>query len=597
MPKKGGPQRSARDIQTPASDRESTSPKPETSAATKDPATTAPATTAPATTAPATKTPATTAPATTAPAATAPAATAPATIAPANTGKTARFNRDPTRQDDFAPGEISDNHDSNDETDSDLENESDQDAPIEHRPNDVGRWVKDLIRSKAAGTSVKGIEQYFIEGGLNNPTLDEECIAFFQGLNQEIRAANEKHDAIDLDNGVINERYYVDMCRTWQAAHDKAKFKNDMEGAWDAFNKTHALIRMFNKRHYLPKGWNISQAWTANDLKCENPKMIDDSDDAASLSGAENQQAGTLKNESESEDEATYLEELQDLDDLEDLDALEARTKNEQRRMSSGKVLYWWPKGTGSQTFIRYGDRHTPIYRIRAGSHQSYNRHEVDCVLTTKTRGNVKRIRMRNGLEEEYWKWDRRQIKNILGVGWKLSEDDENDLDPLALLRPEKGVIYPETRTLVKWKDNVLTLEGRAFMRRVTSGSALDGDRVLYQKACEMENSYRKIHGLDEFESDNDGGFIEEVRPRRNTRRQKDQTSSEDDTDSDHSFRPSYNRGRKQSESGRRRSAQPKRANDEKIRSLERQLRQLRMDNPVSPHRSHAKPRRRERTA
>jgi hypothetical protein len=54
----------------------------------------------------------------------------------------------------------------------------------------------------------------------------------------------------------------------------------------------------------------------------------------------------------------------------------------------------------------------------------------------------------------------------------------------------------------------VLTLEGRAFMRRITSSSALNGDRVLYQKACEMENSYRKIYRLEEFESDIDGGFI-----------------------------------------------------------------------------------------
>ncbi|KAJ6111042.1 hypothetical protein N7486_003277 [Penicillium sp. IBT 16267x] len=525
MEKKGKSQRNARDIQTPASDRASNSPKPDTPTA----------------------------------------ATGPAIIGAAQKQdpkkKSARFARSPTRKDDFAPGELDDEYESNDMTDSDFGNESEQDVPMEHRPDPISRWAKEVIKAETAKESTK-IAEIFLTS--SNPDYDA-CRQFFERLNQMIRAANEEHNVRNIDNGIIPVQGYYGLCKTWREQMTAASAK---ESADDA-----------------------CESWAEQEIGSPNPVMRDVSD-VASRSSVEDQQADALsepQNDFESEDETTGL------DDLEDLDALEARTMNEQRRLTSGKVLYWWPKGTGSQTFIRYGDRHTPIYRIRAGSHQSYNRHQVECVLTTKTRGNAKLIRRRNGLKEEYWKYQRKHVKNILGVGWKVYGDDENDLDPLALLRPEKGVVYPETRTLVKWKDNALTLEGRAFMRRITYGSFLDGDRVLYQKACEMENSYRKIHGLDESESDIDG-FIEKERPKRKARRRRDQEWSEDNSDSDNSVQSSYNRGTKQSDLGRQNSARPNQR-DENIRSLQRQLRQLKMETPDSTQPAYAKPRRRGRTA
>ncbi|OQD85577.1 hypothetical protein PENSOL_c098G01514 [Penicillium solitum] len=51
-------------------------------------------------------------------------------------------------------------------------------------------------------------------------------------------------------------------------------------------------------------------------------------------------------------------------------------------------------------------------------------------------------------------------------------------------------------------KDDHFTLEGRSFIRRIITGSALDGDRVIYQKAEELEDSYRKKHGLYDIEDD-----------------------------------------------------------------------------------------------
>lgn len=74
-------------------------------------------------------------------------------------------------------------------------------------------------------------------------------------------------------------------------------------------------------------------------------------------------------------------------------------------------------------------------------------------------------------------------------MGWKIEEDDEKDVDVLELVAPEPYKVYPQTRSLVKWKDGIETLEGRSFIRRITRGSSLDGDRVIYQKAVDLEIS------------------------------------------------------------------------------------------------------------
>ncbi|KAJ6093512.1 hypothetical protein N7486_008801 [Penicillium sp. IBT 16267x] len=184
--------------------------------------------------------------------------------------------------------------------DVDSEDASDQDAPTEHRPDDVGRWVKDLIAAKAAEHKDSAIQEYFIMDGDSH---DASCIEFFQKLNQEIRTANAEYGTINLDNGIIKDDYYIHIYRSWRLAYKEV----------------------------------------ADDIRTRNPRTGNDSDVAGLLS-VENQQAGTLvepKYDSKSEDKAMGL------NDLEDLNALEARTINEQRRLTSGRVLYWWPKGTG----------------------------------------------------------------------------------------------------------------------------------------------------------------------------------------------------------------------------------------------------------
>lgn len=126
-------------------------------------------------------------------------------------------------------------------------------------------------------------------------------------------------------------------------------------------------------------------------------------------------------------------------------------------------------------------------------------------VLTTMTRGTAKFTEEIDGMTEEFWKYNRKHVTDILGVGWKIEDDDESTTNALSLVRPEQGAIYPQTRILVKWRDAAITLEGRSFIRRITTGSDLDGDPVIYQRARELEAMYREKHGVDDTEDDDSG--------------------------------------------------------------------------------------------
>jgi hypothetical protein len=70
--------------------------------------------------------------------------------------------------------------------------------------------------------------------------------------------------------------------------------------------------------------------------------------------------------------------------------------------------------------------------------------------LTSQARGTAKVVTKRKGLVEEFWRWNRNHVDDFVGIGWKVEDDDEEGLDPLNLLLPAKGTIYPQTRILVK---------------------------------------------------------------------------------------------------------------------------------------------------
>ncbi|KAJ5152445.1 hypothetical protein N7492_009725 [Penicillium capsulatum] len=524
------------------------------------------------------------------------------------------FSRSPTRIGDFAPGENDDNE-SHYETDPDQADASEQDVPMEHQPDPISPWVNDVIQRETHKGLATEVELFFTAA---EPKY-EECTAFFAGLNQQIREANAKNGVTNIDAGTIPEHQYSALCRTWREAHLRAKDRGATEEAWEAFNKTHELLRLFNERHHLPESWNISENWAKREIGTTNPKNAKGTNTDFPSDNAKGTNTNFPSDSDDSQPDPTgQLSASEDSSAESDinadnkptgLDALEAKTMKAQRQLTSAKVLYWWPKGTGSQIFVRYGGSSTPIYRIRAGSHESYNPSRVERVLTTKTRGTAKVTGIKNGLPTEYWKYERKHVEDLLGVGWKVEGDDENNTDALAALRPEKGAYYPQTRTLVKWKDGEYTLEGRAFIRRITSGSALDGDKILYQKAYDLESAYRKKYGLDEFEDDIDEDSERERHrssrsgyrrrhqsepaghpiPRRNkTRNQISyETSDEDDTESDASVssRRAHNR-RYRSEPARysthhrgERKPMSRKGNDnsDEIRMLERKIKQLKM--------------------
>ncbi|KAJ5255840.1 hypothetical protein N7497_001550 [Penicillium chrysogenum] len=511
----------------------------------------------------------------------------------------ARFVRSPTLPDDFAPN--AGDHESNDETDIELGDASDQDAPIEHKLDPLSHWVKNVIRSETSKESEKMVEDFFTSQTPNY----EGCLQFFRRLNQHIRGANEDHDVNDIDTGTIPETGYNALCETWQQAANKAIETSSSDEFWAAYNTTRGLLKTFNKRHYLPKSWNISQEWAEQLIRTPNPSIDEDTD---STSDSGNNQPDQARQLSASEESGTESDIDIDGSQLTGLDALEARTMKQQRQLHSAKVLYWWPKGTGSQIFVRYGSRSTPIYRIRAGSYESYNPSRVERVLTTKTRGTAKVTGTRNGLPEEFWKYQRKDVEDFIGIGWKVEDDDEQGLNPLNLLLPAKGIVYPQTRILVKWKDGLFTLEGRTFIRRITAGSALDGDRVIYQKAEELESTYRRKHGLDDIDEDYDSEVSE---PARNTNQRRSKTtnhfvaSESDDDGSDASIQSSHNRSRRYrsepargpaSSTQRRKSTHKMRTDSAtEIKELERQIRLLKMRSPMPPQETQESQQRRRR--
>ncbi|KAJ5089592.1 hypothetical protein N7532_008276 [Penicillium argentinense] len=327
--------------------------------------------------------------------------------------------------------------------------------------------------------------------------------AFFERLNQQIRAANHKHQVADLDEGTIPPRAYdpiADTCRREILAQ-----RGNPEAAWDAFHRTRDLLKLLNRPHHLPRSWNFHPSWYER-LCGPDPTIRDLSDEESEASEDETQSVDDLRREQQSTDDYSGSDDPET--SMENrptrLDSLESRAMKEQRRQNGGKVLYWWPKGTGSQIFVRYGDRSAPIYRIRAGSHEIYDQKRVEKVLTTKTRGSQKVEIMKDGILCEEWRFSRQHVEDIRGIGWKVEDDDEVGIDPLSFIQPVPHSVFPQTRALVKWKDGTFTLEGRQFVRRITNGSSHQGDQVIYQKAKDLEIAYRLRHGWDESDSEID---------------------------------------------------------------------------------------------
>lgn len=95
-----------------------------------------------------------------------------------------------------------------------------------------------------------------------------------------------------------------------------------------------------------------------------------------------------------------------------------------------------------------------------------------------------------NNVCQEVWKYSHHNVLDIVGVGWKVEDDDEAYTNALAPMQPVKDASYPHTRVLVKWKDGNTTLEHQGFIQQIVNGSSINGDQIIYFKARELKNAY-----------------------------------------------------------------------------------------------------------
>lgn len=355
--------------------------------------------------------------------------------------------------------------------DSDLE-KSDDESPTarqrRHKKAKLAEWVlpiiEDLVKRKN-----KAVKAELHSENPNFTTIEE----IFQNANQTIQQANEKHGVSPVNNILPVGKYRTEY-EMWSALLKSQLARDNPRRAWEAYDGMHKVFHLFNREHGLPCDWNVPSKVAIK--KCgerpatmKRPSKDDDTDSAASYS-----------DDSESEESET--------ENGDGIDALESRMRKEYATLLRGKVLYWWPHGTGTQILVRYGPKKKAVYRVRAGSSVPYDRTSIERVLDT-TPGDDKVPGTRNGIPQKVYRYARNDVADIVGVGWKIAGDDEDGIDPLELIRPKQDY-YPHTRVLVKWTSGNTSLERRHFIRRIANGNNFNGDRMIYLKAKELENAY-----------------------------------------------------------------------------------------------------------
>ncbi|KAL4744428.1 hypothetical protein BDW72DRAFT_212680 [Aspergillus terricola var. indicus] len=457
------------------------------------------------------------------------------------------------------------------ELDSEFEKSDDEFSSGHLRRNkrpEISKWAMRLIEEFGR----KYMDQMTKQLHSNNPNFDE-IEALFDELNVQIRSENERHQA-PLDQNAIQTDMYR---RTYDSFVNYLKLghvSSNPQEQWKAFYIARGMFKEFNRQNCLPGEWNIPESHAERELGPRPPGVDEAPDDDDGTDSAV-----SYSSEEESEE-----------DDVEGIDALETRMRKEYSSLSRGKVLYWWPVGTGTQIFVRYGPKTAPIYRVRAGSSMPWDPRTAEQVLS-RTPGNSKVIlKTENGEKKETWKYSRQHVLDIIGVGWKVEGDDDASGHSLALIRPVKDASYPHTRVLVKWRDSKISLERRGFVRRIANGNSINGDRMIFLKAKEMENAYwgYDVEASDEESSGSDSSSSDEsdyphTRSRRRNRQgrtrsaKRDISSTESDETEDSDIEAE--KRKRQARWNRRKKTRPKNGpdTDDDIRHLEKELKLLKL--------------------
>ncbi|KAL4948722.1 hypothetical protein BDW69DRAFT_189013 [Aspergillus filifer] len=477
----------------------------------------------------------------------------------------------------------------------DLDSEfghSDDESANRLRPDKrppISQWAKTIIEEYSQKYLQTMVDQ------LHCPTPDFTKIeTVLEAINTKIRSQNDRHNVPVNQNTIQKDMYRLSYYGfiNW-VEFDKGNVRNkaSLQEKWDAFFKVRGTFYRFNHQNYLPQEWNIpvslaEREWGPLPPGVKEPSYDDDDDDDYADSAATNSS-----------------EEESDGEEAEGLDALEGRMRKEYASLSRGKVLYWWTVGTGTQIFVQYGSKKSPIYRVRAGSSMPWDPRTAEQVLS-RTPGNAKVIyKSPTGERVEKWKYSRQHVLDILGVGWKVEGDDDASGNSLALIRPVKDALYPHTRVLVKWKDNnKVSLERRGFVRRIANGNSINGDRMIYLKAKELENAYwgYDVEARDEESSEDEISLSDESdhpqtrsrrkeKSQRRTRSAKKDISSSESEDSEESDIEAEKEKRQarwlRQKKGKARSKKDPES-DEDIRRLEKQIQRLKLKKSASSGRT-----------
>jgi hypothetical protein len=265
-----------------------------------------------------------------------------------------------------------------------------------HKGPKRSKWAVALIQdfTGEVGSEVKDALQ-------SDPPDVTKVESLLSGLNKKIKSAYYANGA-HLTDGVITANMYRYTYDGWAGKINMAHVRDNPEEGWRAYDATLKLLHHFNRENNLPIDWVFSPAATQKQFGERPPSVIEPSPDLEMDDSATDY-------ESESESEA----------ELDGIDALENRMRKLYSSLSGGKVFYWWPVGTGTQIFVRYGSKRKAIYCVRAGSSMPYSEHDAELILG-QTRGNQKIIMTDdNGRTREAWAYTRNQVADIVGVGWK----------------------------------------------------------------------------------------------------------------------------------------------------------------------------------
>lgn len=367
----------------------------------------------------------------------------------------------------FPEGSVREHNDQEESNDSSSDvsmADAAEDGPRpEPQTPEIPHWARKIIKQNIDWYG-KVVGAYFHS---DNPPDPIHVERFFEILNADIEQTGKEQGHDDIIR--IDPKFYVSQKESLEKVWSLPTVKANKEEGWKAFDKVNSLFEKFNKIYDLPAHWNLLDLAKRHlGTRPEN----------------------TLKG----------------------LDALEAMMEKDLPE----KPLYWWEKGFGTQVFVELCEGGKSTYRIRAGSYIPYDKKKVQYVDPQATRGSVmERQWNKYGYEKQKYKYTREDVYDVLGVGWKIDNDERGlQEDPLDYIMPEKvknakkqggRKTYAHTKLLIKWKDGQTTLETREFFRRII-GNRNKADWMIYKKAQEQENAYRKAKvANNDSNQDNDG--------------------------------------------------------------------------------------------